>query len=167
MQSREPLPVTVYTPDSSLASPATMLAYRFPAFPTHYRSAPMQSTKTRPPGALNMLALAKHVEAKLFQAPTSELYGDPAVHPQREDYWGNVKPIRSSYRYDACKRLAETPFFDYRPQRELRIKMTRLFNTSGPRIHPKNDRVVANYIVQALGGEPTTLYADGTQTRSF
>ncbi|MGB5830371.1 MAG: UDP-glucuronic acid decarboxylase family protein [Thiohalocapsa sp.] len=138
-----------------------------PASPIHYQSDPVQTTKTSVHGAINMLGLAKRVKAKIFQASTSEVYGDPAVHPQPEHYWGNVNPIGPRSCYDEGKRCAETLFFDYRRQHGLRVKVARIFNTYGPRMHPNDGRVVSNFIVQALRGEPITLYGDGTQTRSF
>ncbi|RMF95317.1 MAG: SDR family oxidoreductase [Gammaproteobacteria bacterium] len=138
-----------------------------PASPIHYQFDPVQTTKTSVHGAINMLGLAKRVKAKILQASTSEVYGDPAVHPQREDYWGNVNPIGVRSCYDEGKRCAETLFFDYHRQHRLRIKVARIFNTYGPRMHPNDGRVVSNFIVQALKGEPITIYGDGQQTRSF
>ncbi|WP_424930559.1 UDP-glucuronic acid decarboxylase family protein [Amaricoccus tamworthensis] len=138
-----------------------------PASPVHYQFDPVQTTKTSVHGAINMLGLAKRVQAKIFQASTSEVYGDPAVHPQTEDYWGRVNPIGPRSCYDEGKRCAETLFFDYRRQHGLRIKVARIFNTYGPRMHPNDGRVVSNFIVQALKGVPITLYGDGRQTRSF
>jgi len=138
-----------------------------PASPVHYQFDPVQTTKTSVHGAINVLGLAKRVRAKIFQASTSEVYGDPSVHPQTEDYWGNVNPIGPRSCYDEGKRCAETLFFDYRRQHALRIKVARIFNTYGPRMHPNDGRVVSNFIVQALRGEPITLYGDGGQTRSF
>ena len=138
-----------------------------PASPIHYRVDPVQTTKTSVHGAINMLGLAKRVRAKILQASTSEVYGDPTVHPQTEDYWGNVNPIGPRSCYDEAKRCAETLFFDYRRQHGLRIKVARIFNTYGPRMHPNDGRVVSNFIVQALRGEDLTVYGDGTQTRSF
>ncbi len=138
-----------------------------PASPIHYQSNPVQTTKTSIHGAINMLGLAKRVKAKIFQASTSEVYGDPKVHPQTEDYWGHVNPIGRRSCYDEGKRCAETLFFDYRRQYNLRIKVARLFNTYGPRMHPNDGRVVSNFIVQALRGDPITIYGDGSQTRSF
>lgn len=138
-----------------------------PASPIHYQHDPVQTTKTSVHGAINMLGLAKRVKAKIFQASTSEVYGDPAVHPQPESYWGHVNPIGSRSCYDEGKRCAETLFFDYRRQHGLRIKVARIFNTYGPRMHPNDGRVVSNFIVQALRNEPITLYGDGTQSRSF
>jgi UDP-glucuronate decarboxylase len=138
-----------------------------PASPVHYQFDPVQTTKTSVHGAINMLGLAKRVRAKIFQASTSEVYGDPAVHPQSEAYWGNVNPIGPRSCYDEGKRCAETLFFDYRRQHSLGIKVARIFNTYGPRMHPNDGRVVSNFIVQALRGEPITLYGDGAQTRSF
>jgi UDP-glucuronate decarboxylase len=138
-----------------------------PASPVHYQHDPVQTTKTSVHGAINMLGLAKRVKAKILQASTSEVYGDPQVHPQREDYWGHVNPngIRSCY--DEGKRCAETLFFDYHRQHQLRVKVLRIFNTYGPRMHPNDGRVVSNFIVQALQGQPITLYGEGLQTRSF
>jgi UDP-glucuronate decarboxylase len=138
-----------------------------PASPIHYQFDPVQTTKTSVIGAINMLGLAKRVKAKVLQASTSEVYGDPTVHPQKEDYWGNVNPngIRSCY--DEGKRCAETLFFDYWRQHKLQIKVARIFNTYGPRMHPNDGRVVSNFIVQALKGIPITIYGDGKQTRSF
>jgi UDP-glucuronate decarboxylase len=138
-----------------------------PASPFHYQFDPVQTTKTSVHGAINMLGLAKRVKAKIFQASTSEVYGDPKVHPQREDYWGHVNPIGLRSCYDEGKRCAETLFFDYHRQHKLRIKVARIFNTYGPRMHPNDGRVVSNFIVQALRNEPITLYGDGNQTRSF
>ncbi|MBK1620614.1 NAD-dependent dehydratase [Lamprobacter modestohalophilus] len=138
-----------------------------PASPVHYQHDPVQTTKTSVHGAINMLGLAKRVKAKLFQASTSEVYGDPSIHPQTEDYWGNVNPIGPRSCYDEGKRCAETLCFDYRRQHGLRIKVARIFNTYGPRMHPNDGRVVSNFIVQALCNEPITLYGEGTQTRSF
>lgn len=138
-----------------------------PASPIHYQHDPVQTTKTSVHGAINMLGLAKRVNAKIFQASTSEVYGDPAVHPQVESYWGNVNPIGVRSCYDEGKRCAETLFFDYHRQHNLRIKVGRLFNTYGPRMHPNDGRVVSNFIVQALQGIPITIYGDGSQTRSF
>ncbi|HEY8571005.1 UDP-glucuronic acid decarboxylase family protein [Phenylobacterium sp.] len=138
-----------------------------PASPIHYQYDPVQTTKTSVHGAINMLGLAKRRKAKIFQASTSEVYGDPTVHPQPEEYWGNVNPIGYRSCYDEGKRCAETLFFDYRRQHNLRIKVARIFNTYGPRMHPNDGRVVSNFIVQALKGEPITLYGEGHQTRSF
>jgi len=138
-----------------------------PASPIHYQFDPVQTTKTSVHGAINMLGLAKRVKAKIFQASTSEVYGDPEVHPQPEDYVGHVNPIGPRSCYDEGKRCAETLFFDYRRQHGLNIKVARIFNTYGPRMHPNDGRVVSNFIVQALKGEPVTLYGDGSQTRSF
>ncbi len=138
-----------------------------PASPVHYQFDPVQTTKTSVHGAINMLGLAKRVRAKILQASTSEVYGDPVVHPQSEDYWGNVNPIGPRSCYDEGKRCAETLFFDYHRQHKLRIKVARIFNTYGPRMHPNDGRVVSNFIVQALKGEDITLYGDGQQTRSF
>ena len=138
-----------------------------PASPIHYQHDPVQTTKTSVHGAINMLGLAKRLGAKILQASTSEVYGDPDVHPQPEDYWGRVNPIGPRSCYDEGKRCAETLFFDYHRQHGLRIKVARIFNTYGPRMHPADGRVVSNFIVQALRGEPITLYGDGQQTRSF
>jgi UDP-glucuronate decarboxylase len=138
-----------------------------PASPIHYQHDPVQTTKTSVHGAINMLGLAKRLGAKILQASTSEVYGDPAVHPQTEDYWGNVNPIGPRSCYDEGKRCAETLFFDYHRQHKLRIKVIRIFNTYGPRMHPNDGRVVSNFIVQALKGEDITIYGDGMQTRSF
>ncbi len=138
-----------------------------PASPVHYQYDPVQTTKTSVHGAINMLGLAKRVRAKILQASTSEVYGDPKIHPQREDYWGHVNPIGIRSCYDEGKRCAETLFFDYHRQNQLRIKVARIFNTYGPRMHPHDGRVVSNFIVQALNNEPITIYGDGTQTRSF
>ncbi|MFA6310327.1 MAG: UDP-glucuronic acid decarboxylase family protein [Sterolibacterium sp.] len=138
-----------------------------PASPIHYQHDPVQTTKTSVHGAINMLGLAKRVKARILQASTSEVYGDPAVHPQVESYWGNVNPIGIRSCYDEGKRCAETLFFDYWRQYALEIKVVRLFNTYGPRMHPNDGRVVSNFVVQALKGEPITLYGDGTQSRSF
>jgi UDP-glucuronate decarboxylase len=138
-----------------------------PAAPIHYQFDPVQTTKTSVHGAINMLGLAKRVKAKILQASTSEVYGDPEVHPQVESYWGHVNPIGLRSCYDEGKRCAETLFFDYRRQHRLRIKVARIFNTYGPRMHPNDGRVVSNFIVQALKGAPITLYGDGSQTRSF
>ena len=138
-----------------------------PASPVHYRHDPVQTTKTSVHGAINMLGLAKRLKAKIFQASTSEVYGDPTAHPQPESYWGNVNPIGPRSCYDEGKRCAETLFFDYRRQHGLEIKVARIFNTYGPRMHHADGRVVSNFIVQALRGEPVTIYGDGSQTRSF
>lgn len=138
-----------------------------PASPVHYQYDPVQTTKTSVHGAINMLGLAKRVGAKILQASTSEVYGDPAVHPQPESYWGNVNPIGIRSCYDEGKRCAETLFFDYWRQHNLKIKVVRIFNTYGPRMHPNDGRVVSNFIVQALKGEDITIYGDGQQTRSF
>jgi UDP-glucuronate decarboxylase len=138
-----------------------------PASPVHYQFDPVQTTKTSVHGAINMLGLAKRTKAKIFQASTSEVYGDPAVHPQVESYWGNVNPIGIRACYDEGKRCAETLFFDYHRQHKLRIKVARIFNTYGPRMLPNDGRVVSNFIVQALKGEPITIYGKGGQTRSF
>ena len=138
-----------------------------PASPIHYQYDPVQTTKTSVHGAINVLGLAKRVKAKILQASTSEVYGDPKVHPQTEDYWGHVNPIGIRACYDEGKRCAETLFFDYHRQHKLRIKVARIFNTYGPRMHPNDGRVVSNFIVQALKGEPITLYGTGSQTRSF
>jgi UDP-glucuronate decarboxylase len=138
-----------------------------PAAPVHYQFDPVQTTKTSVHGAINMLGLAKRVRATILQASTSEVYGDPKVHPQTEDYWGHVNPIGLRSCYDEGKRCAETLFFDYHRQHKLRIKVARIFNTYGPRMHPNDGRVVSNFILQALKGEPITIYGDGSQTRSF
>jgi UDP-glucuronate decarboxylase len=138
-----------------------------PASPIHYQYDPVQTTKTSVHGAINMLGLAKRVKAKILQASTSEVYGDPKVHPQTEDYWGHVNPIGVRSCYDEGKRCAETLFFDYYRQHSLRIKVARIFNTYGPRMHPNDGRVVSNFIVQALKGDPITVFGDGKQTRSF
>jgi UDP-glucuronate decarboxylase len=138
-----------------------------PASPIHYQHDPVQTTKTSVHGAINMLGLAKRVKAKIFQASTSEVYGDPEVHPQPESYWGRVNPIGVRSCYDEGKRCAETLFFDYHRQHRLRIKVARIFNTYGPHMHPNDGRVVSNFIVQALRNRPLTIYGDGSQTRSF
>jgi UDP-glucuronate decarboxylase len=138
-----------------------------PASPIHYQHDPVQTTKTSVHGAINMLGLAKRTGARLFHASTSEVYGDPSQHPQTEDYWGNVNPIGPRSCYDEGKRCAETLCFDYLRQHRLRIRVARIFNTYGPRMHPNDGRVVSNFIVQALQGRPLTLYGDGAQTRSF
>jgi len=138
-----------------------------PASPIHYQFDPVQTTKTSVHGAINMLGLAKRVKAKILQASTSEVYGDPTVHPQTEDYWGHVNPIGPRSCYDEGKRCAETLFFDYRRQHNLKIKIARIFNTYGPRMHPNDGRVVSNLVVQALQNKDITVYGDGSQTRSF
>lgn len=138
-----------------------------PASPIHYQFDPVQTTKTSVHGAINMLGLAKRVKAKIFQASTSEVYGDPHLHPQQESYWGNVNPIGPRSCYDEGKRCAETLFFDYRRQHNLRIKVARIFNTYGPNMHQNDGRVVSNFIVQALRNQPITVYGSGEQTRSF
>ncbi len=138
-----------------------------PASPIHYQNDPIQTTKVNVHGAINVLGLAKRLKAKILQASTSEVYGDPDVHPQVEAYWGNVNPIGPRACYDEGKRCAETLFFDYHRQLKLQIKVARIFNTYGPRMHPKDGRVVSNFIVQALHGKPITIYGDGSQTRSF
>jgi UDP-glucuronate decarboxylase len=138
-----------------------------PASPIHYQRDPIQTTKTSVAGAINMLGLAKRLEIPILQASTSEVYGDPSVHPQREDYWGNVNPIGPRSCYDEGKRCAETLFFDYRRQLGIAIKVARIFNTYGPRMHPDDGRVVSNFIVHALEGRPITIYGQGSQTRSF
>lgn len=138
-----------------------------PASPVHYQHDPVQTTKTSVHGAINMLGLAKRLNCRILQASTSEVYGDPSVHPQPESYWGNVNPIGTRSCYDEGKRCAETLFFDYHRQHRLPIKVARIFNTYGPRMHPNDGRVVSNFIVQALRGEPITIYGDGKQTRSF
>ena len=138
-----------------------------PASPIHYQHDPVQTTKTSVHGAINMLGLAKRLKARILQASTSEVYGDPTVHPQTEDYWGNVNPIGSRSCYDEGKRCAETLFFDYHRQHRLDIKVARIFNTYGPNMHPNDGRVVSNFIVQALQHQPITIFGEGTQTRSF
>jgi len=138
-----------------------------PASPLHYQADPIQTLKTSVLGALNLLELAKRLRCKIFQASTSEVYGDPHCHPQQESYWGNVNPIGIRSCYDEGKRCAETLFFDYHRQHHVPVKVARIFNTYGPRMHPKDGRVVSNFIVQALRGQPITLYGDGSQTRSF
>ena len=138
-----------------------------PASPIHYQYDPVQTTKTSVHGAINMLGLAKRVKARILQASTSEVYGDPQIHPQVEDYWGHVNPIGVRSCYDEGKRCAETLFFDYYRQHDLRIKVARIFNTYGPRMHPNDGRVVSNFIVQAIKGAPLTIYGEGRQTRSF
>ncbi|MGC3982205.1 MAG: SDR family oxidoreductase [Steroidobacteraceae bacterium] len=138
-----------------------------PASPIHYQHDPVQTTKTSVHGAINMLGLAKRVKARIFQASTSEVYGDPEIHPQQEGYWGRVNPIGPRACYDEGKRCAETLFFDYHRQHDLDIKVVRIFNTYGPRMHPNDGRVVSNFIVQALKGEDITIYGEGQQTRSF
>ena len=138
-----------------------------PASPIHYQRDPVQTTKTAVHGSINMLGLAKRTGARILLASTSEVYGDPTVHPQTEDYWGNVNPIGPRACYDEGKRAAETLFFDYRRQHQLDIKVVRIFNTYGPRMHPRDGRVVSNFIVNALRGKPLTIYGDGSQTRSF
>jgi UDP-glucuronate decarboxylase len=138
-----------------------------PASPVHYQFDPVQTTKTSVHGAINMLGLAKRVKARIFQASTSEVYGDPKVHPQPEEYWGHVNPVGRRACYDEGKRCAETLFFDYHRVHGLEIKVARIFNTYGPRMHQNDGRVVSNFIVQALKGEPLTVYGDGSQTRSF
>ena len=138
-----------------------------PASPIHYQFDPVQTTKTSVHGAINMLGLAKRIKAKILQASTSEVYGDPQVHPQTEAYWGHVNPIGYRSCYDEGKRCAETLFFDYHRQHGIKVKVARIFNTYGPRMHPNDGRVVSNFIVQALKGEPITVFGDGSQTRSF
>jgi UDP-glucuronate decarboxylase len=138
-----------------------------PASPVHYQDDPVQTTKTNVHGAINMLGLAKRLGCRIFQASTSEVYGDPSVHPQTEGYWGNVNPIGPRACYDEGKRCAETLFFDYHRQHKVEIKVARIFNTYGPRMHPNDGRVVSNFIVQALRNEPITIYGSGDQTRSF
>jgi UDP-glucuronate decarboxylase len=138
-----------------------------PASPVHYQFDPVQTTKTSVHGAINMLGLAKRVKAKILQASTSEVYGDPTVHPQPEEYWGNVNPLGTRACYDEGKRCAETLFFDYHRQHQLRIKVARIFNTYGPKMHPRDGRVVSNFIVQALHDDTITVFGDGGQTRSF
>jgi len=138
-----------------------------PASPVHYQHDPVQTTKTSVHGAINMLGLAKRLKAKIFQASTSEVYGDPTIHPQEESYWGNVNPIGLRSCYDEGKRCAETLFFDYYRQHKLRIKVARIFNTYGPNMHPNDGRVVSNFIMQGLHNKPITIYGDGSQSRSF
>lgn len=138
-----------------------------PASPVHYQLDPVQTTKTSVHGAINMLGLAKRLRIKILQASTSEVYGDPEIHPQTESYWGNVNPIGKRSCYDEGKRCAETLFFDYHRQHGLKIKVARIFNTYGPRMHPNDGRVVSNFIIQALLNRPVTIYGDGSQTRSF
>src|SRR5215208_2175255 len=138
-----------------------------PASPVHYQFDPVQTTKVSVHGAIHMLGLAKRVKAKILQASTSEVYGDPSMHPQREEYWGNVNPIGPRSCYDEGKRCAETLFFDYHRQHKLEIKVARIFNTYGPRMHPNDGRVVSNFVMQALRGAPLSIYGDGSQTRSF
>jgi UDP-glucuronate decarboxylase len=138
-----------------------------PASPVHYGHDPIQTTKTSVLGALNMLGLAKRLKCRIFQASTSEVYGDPSVHPQTEDYWGNVNPTGPRACYDEGKRCAETLFFDYHRQHNIKVKVARIFNTYGPRMAPNDGRVVSNFIVHALKGQPVTIYGDGSQTRSF
>jgi UDP-glucuronate decarboxylase len=138
-----------------------------PASPYHYQHDPVQTTKTSVHGAINLLGLAKRLKCRIFQASTSEVYGDPSQHPQREDYWGNVNPIGPRACYDEAKRCAETLFFDYHRQHKLEIKVARIFNTYGPRMQPDDGRVVSNFVVQALRGAPLTIFGDGSQTRSF
>jgi len=138
-----------------------------PASPIHYQNDPVQTTKVNVHGAINMLGLAKRIKAKIFQASTSEVYGDPNIHPQPEEYWGNVNCIGPRSCYDEGKRCAETLFFDYRRQHKIEIKVARIFNTYGPRMHPNDGRVVSNFIMQALKGNPITVYGNGSQTRSF
>jgi UDP-glucuronate decarboxylase len=138
-----------------------------PASPVHYQFDPVQTTKTSVHGAINLLGLAKRVKARILQASTSEVYGDPEIHPQVESYWGHVNPVGPRSCYDEGKRCAETLFFDYWRQHQVAIKVARIFNTYGPRMHPNDGRVVSNFIVQALGGRPITIYGDGSQTRSF
>ena len=138
-----------------------------PASPIHYQHDPVQTTKTSVHGAINMLGLAKRLRVPIFQASTSEVYGDPEQHPQREDYWGHVNPVGPRSCYDEGKRCAETLFFDYHRQHQLQIKVARIFNTYGPRMHPNDGRVVSNFIVQALKNQPITIYGEGQQTRSF
>jgi UDP-glucuronate decarboxylase len=138
-----------------------------PASPIHYQRDPVQTTKTSVHGAINMLGLAKRVKAKILQASTSEVYGDPAIHPQPEEYWGNVNPIGLRACYDEGKRCAETLFFDYHRQHKLRVKVARIFNTYGPRMHPNDGRVISNFVIQALQNKPITVYGNGSQSRSF
>ena len=157
--------VTEPLPD--LPPPDRIFNLACPASPVHYQYDPVQTTKTSVHGAINMLGLAKRTRARILQASTSEVYGDPQVHPQTEDYWGRVNPIGLRSCYDEGKRCAETLFFDYHRQHGLSIKVARIFNTYGPRMHPNDGRVVSNFIVQALQGLPLTVYGEGTQTRSF
>jgi UDP-glucuronate decarboxylase len=138
-----------------------------PASPIHYQRDPVQTTKTSVHGAINLLGLTKRLKGKILQASTSEVYGDPDIHPQTEEYWGNVNPIGSRACYDEGKRCAETLFFDYHRQHALRIKVARIFNTYGPRMHPNDGRVISNFVIQALNNRPITIYGDGSQTRSF
>ena len=138
-----------------------------PASPIHYQHDPVQTTKTSVLGAINMLGLAKRLGCKIFQASTSEVYGDPVVHPQSEDYWGNVNPVGTRACYDEGKRCAETLFFDYHREQGVEIKVARIFNTFGPRMHPMDGRVVSNFIIQAMAGDDLTIYGDGSQTRAF
>jgi UDP-glucuronate decarboxylase len=138
-----------------------------PASPIHYQNDPVQTTKVNVHGSINMLGLAKRLKAKILQASTSEVYGNPTIHPQVETYWGNVNPIGPRACYDEGKRCAETLFFDYHRQHRLKIKVARIFNTYGPRMHPNDGRVISNFILQALRGDPITIYGDGSQTRSF
>jgi len=138
-----------------------------PASPIHYQNDPVQTTKVNVHGSINMLGLAKRLKAKILQASTSEVYGDPSIHPQTEDYWGNVNPIGPRSCYDEGKRCAETLFFDYYRQNNVNIRVARIFNTYGPRMHPNDGRVVSNFIIQALANDPITVFGDGTQTRSF
>jgi UDP-glucuronate decarboxylase len=138
-----------------------------PASPIHYQNDPVQTTKVNVHGSINMLGLAKRLKAKILQASTSEVYGDPSTHPQPENYWGNVNCIGPRSCYDEGKRCAETPFFDYHRQHRLKIKVARIFNTYGPRMHPDDGRVISNFILQALRNQPITIYGDGSQTRSF
>jgi UDP-glucuronate decarboxylase len=138
-----------------------------PASPVHYQNDPVQTTKVNVHGCINMLGLAKRLKAKILQASTSEVYGDPTIHPQNEKYWGNVNPIGLRSCYDEGKRCAETLFFDYHRQHALKIKVVRIFNTYGPRMHPNDGRVISNFVIQALAGRDITVYGDGTQTRSF
>jgi UDP-glucuronate decarboxylase len=138
-----------------------------PASPIHYQNDPVQTTKVNVHGSINMLGLAKRLKARILQASTSEVYGNPTIHPQVENYWGNVNPIGPRACYDEGKRCAETLFFDYYRQHRLRIKVARIFNTYGPRMHPNDGRVISNFILQALRGDPITIYGDGSQTRSF
>ena len=142
-------------------------SFACPASPIHYQHDPVQTTKTSVHGAINMLGLAKRIKAKIFQASTSEVYGDPEIHPQPETYWGHVNPVGRRSCYDEGKRCAETLFFDYHRENRVDIRVARIFNTYGPRMLPNDGRVVSNFIVQALKGQPLTVYGDGTQTRSF
>ena len=161
------LPATMTSPSPLDAEVEQIFNLACPASPIHYQRNPIETTKTCVHGAINMLDLATRQRARILQASTSEVYGDPEIHPQSEDYWGHVNPIGPRSCYDEGKRCAETLFFDYRRQVGLEIKVARIFNTYGPRMHPQDGRVVSNFIVQALQGKPITIYGDGSQTRSF